>query len=311
MINKTDRYRLALYTNFAYKAKSIGLRWCVAHGSEGYPDSIGRDLDILCYDAAQVKEAVRMFVETAMSDYRTKWLIEPNPIWGKRVLAVSDKYEVAELHILYKINSGLIDCPVDWNKVSDNLFPQNYEVTYFKSVLMPFLGGSAKVERYTEEQINKLPWYLKRLLRKNLKKKRITIFDKLLVYINMFRRGVISNYIFSRSIKRLIPEAATTPIVLLKNDSLIIEKIKLNLSEVFGDFICGDNLNLEKINYHRSRQRLIYITNPRTDIAYDISIKDDSKETLDSLVHEFFNFNQCKKEIYIKQYRNIYLSINR
>lgn len=185
MAEKSVEYRLNVYRSFAEAAKRNGLKWVVAHGCEGYPQTIGRDLDVLCCSKSDIIKAAHLFSDIAKENSKTKWIIEPHPIWGKRVLAISENYEVAELHILYKLNSGLLDCPVNWESVSADLFPSSPEVAYFKSVVMPLLGGSAKLDRLTKDTISGLNYSLRRIYNKMINKRKITGFDKMFAYLQM------------------------------------------------------------------------------------------------------------------------------
>ena len=288
-------YRLNVYTVFANKAKKANLKWVVAHGSEGFPFTIGRDLDCLCFDKENILKAVNLFKESAISIKETKWVIEPNPIWGKRVLAISKNYEVAELHILWKLNSGLIDLKIDWNSVNDDLFPHNENVTVFKSLIMPILGGSKKVLKNDLLQIVALPFPFKRIVEKIKSNERITFVDKLFAYFSVERNPIrlIKNMQYAKKIASKISECATTPLVLIRdNQKEVLKSVCNNLDEIFLDFINGDLLASEEIAIHQSRQRLVYFFKQRNDVKMDYEITNENSMDLDSLVSAFAQYNR-------------------
>jgi len=300
---KSDKYRLRIYETFARGAWANGLKWVVAHGAEGCPQTIGRDLDILCDGVENINLAVELFKEAARKQPDTKWIVEPHPIWGRRVLAISENYEVAELHILYKLNSGLLDCRVDWDKVNDDLFPHSEEVTFFKSKLMPLLGGSAKIERYTDKDVSSFSWSVRRVFMKNNRKKNVTPIDKFLVYlqtggINIFR--MYKNYKYAKNQKSAIPAAATTPIILIKPEQL--PEIANELNEIFLEFVCGDELSSDRINYHQTRQRLVYLTKSRKDLLPELDLSEDDILNLEAIVDSFCSFNASRKKEYLEYF---------
>lgn len=304
---KNDKYRLGIYTRFAQMAKEQKLKWVVAHGSEGYPKTIGRDLDVLCYDLQNIKLAIDLFKKAASSKTDTKWIVAPNPIWGRRLLAISNRYEVAELHILYKLNSGLLDCPVNWDDVTYQLFPTNKRVSYFKSVLMPLLGGSEKVSRLSDKTVGELPWVLRRLYNKIIDHRQVGMLDKLCVY-TMLKFGnmssIFQNYRFAKYIKSLIPISPTAPLFYVCERE-IVGNIRERLNEVFLDFVCCDNLSKEEIGYHQARQRFTYVTMPRTDVKCDIQLSTFADYNYE-IVQAFSDYNFRNMELYEKESNDIY-----
>lgn len=292
---KNVDYRLSVYSLFAKNAKKMGLKWVVAHGSEGFPDTIGRDLDCLCYDVVNIHMAVKLFRDAASTIENTKWIIEPNPIWGKRVLAISKNYEVAELHILWKLNSGMINCEVDWNSVDKELFPHCKKVSVFKSLIMPILGGSKKVLANEYLDTVKLPYSISRLAKKIKCNHKISIADKLLAYISVERNPIrlYKNMQYARHVKSKIPQSATTPIVLIKKDyDDVVDIIRQELNEVFFDVINGDDLSAKEINAIRAHQKLICLSKVRKDFCVDYEIPNVESLDLNYLISVFAKFNQ-------------------
>ncbi|MDR0604735.1 MAG: hypothetical protein LBG80_10570 [Bacteroidales bacterium] len=275
MIFKEDKYRRNIYENFAKLAKYNTLKWLIAHGIEGYPSQIGRDLDIACDGDKHTSLAISLFIDAAKENPATKWIIMPNPIWGKRVLAISDNYEVAELHILQKMVSGLISLTPDFDNFQyiQGIFPVNETVTTFKSLTMSMLGGSKKViDRINEQIFNTLPTCLQQIYLKIKANKDISIIDKIKVYTYYTKSPVtmIENLLYTIIKKIKSYSSPTTPIIYItniSNDNLKI--LKNDLGEIFLDILIGDNMSKKQIKYNQARQRLILLTKQRKDIKID------------------------------------------
>ena len=290
---KSNKYRLAVYEEFARLAKNENLKWCVLHGSEGYPFEIGRDLDVICIDRKNILKAIELFYKAAITISDTRWIINPHPIWGRRMVVVSNKYEAAELHILYKINSGLIDCQVDWKNVTDDFFPQDIKATIFKGYWMQLLGKGIKLSRYTENVQCNLPYSLKRIYDKIKKNKAVSIMDKIFAYIQLGRGNIYRmyrNYVYYRTVKNELLSAATVPVVVIS--SSLQNDIYSILDEAFMKVICGDHLKKEEIVIHQGRQRLVYLTHPREDLS-TISVN-----SYDEIMDAFQTFNENRKAFY-------------
>lgn len=302
---KDDKYRLDVYSRFAQEALKSKLKWVVAHGCEGFPNTIGRDLDVVCYDEIHANNAVNIFVTVAQSDERTKYIIEPHPIWGRRVLAISTNFEVAELHILYKVNSGLLDCSVDWQEVDGReLFPKSTNLTFFKSTVMPLLGGVDRIEKIQSIDVSNAPWSLKHLKKKLLSRKKVCLFDKLLTYLQLgvLRKNIFKNLKYSLVVRDDVQQAPTTPLYILSEDDII--GVKARLDEIFMKIVCGDNMSSNDITYHQSRQRLVYMTKGDDDLEL-IDLRElHGEELCNEIVKQFFCYNRQKEEIYHKYFEN-------
>lgn len=151
-------YRMEVYERFAELVSRRKLHWVMLHGAEHYPQSIGRDLDCLCESTADTAEALACFRQAAEEHADTAWVITPHPIWGQRCVAVSSRYESAELHILPCLSSGPIFYRVNYSQVDwSALFPQDKGAFYTKAVLLPLLANSKKVLKtisaYGEERL--------------------------------------------------------------------------------------------------------------------------------------------------------------
>lgn len=302
---KDDKYRLGVYSRFAQEALNSKLKWVVAHGCEGFPNTIGRDLDVVCYDEIHANNAVNIFVTAAQSDKRTKYIIEPHPIWGRRVLAISTNFEVAELHILYKVNSGLLDCSVDWQEVdSEELFPKSTNLTFFKSTVMPLLGGVDRIEKIQSIDVSNAPWSLKHLKKKLLSHKKVSLFDKLLTYLQLgvLRKNMFKNLKYSLIVKKDVQQAPTTPLYILSENDIM--GVKAKLDEIFMKIVCGDNMSSNDITYHQSRQRLVYMTKGDDNLELIDLRAFHGDELCNEIVNQFFCFNRQKEGIYHKYFEN-------
>lgn len=299
MGSRSDRYRLAVYTAFAQSAKQHNLRWVVAHGSEGYPETIGRDLDALCFDRDNMALAVRLFREVAEQHCDTRWVVETSPVWGWRILAISKRFEVAELHLLFRLNSGMLDCPVDWENVTDELFPHSERVTQFKSVVMPLLGGSQKVLSVSKEVMDSQPWPLRRIYRKIASDKTVGNMDKLLVYVTQGCNPVRMwhNLRYSHLKTQSAYHSQTVPLVQLV-DKRFMDAIEEKLGEIFLKVKCGDNMDGKAIARLQALQYLVCLTDSHQD-AFLIS--DLSYTSLCRLVDEFSRYNEERSALYAIQ----------
>ena len=292
---RSEKYRLKLYEKFSEEAKKINLKWAVLHGSEGYPDTIGRDLDIICSNLEETERALKLFEKVSNDMVSTKWIIYPNPIWGRRILAISNNFEVAELHILNRLVSGLISYNINFDTIDYNeLFPRDKNSNIFKSIVMPVLGNSSKVRgRLNKDEEYLLPNSVIKGYKKINNGGNVNLIDKLHIY-SSYSKGIFdlyNNYMYSIKIKRKKYSSPTTPIVLIEgNDKKFIEKIKEKLEEVFLDFVCGDDMSLKEIRYNQARQRLIYTY--KSNIKADLVIEDKNIDICcNKILDSFYQYN--------------------
>ncbi len=69
---------------------------------------LGRDLDLYCSSDAHKTYLIKMF-KNLLSENGAKWVVEMNPLWGRRCVGVWDNYSYLELHFVDPLNSGLFD----------------------------------------------------------------------------------------------------------------------------------------------------------------------------------------------------------
>lgn len=293
---KSDKYRKSIYESFAKAARQLKLEWVVLHGDEGYPTTIGRDLDIMCRNQEEIKHAIEIFNEVASSNKNTKWIITPNPLWGKRVLAISSDYEVAELHILNRLCTGIINYDINFKNIDYNqLFPKDNEARFFKSIIMPLLGNNRKViKNINDDMYIQPPKTINKYINKIDKYGKINMLDKISIYFtyNKSFKNMFDNLTYTLKIKKNIYISQTTPILKIHNNKFDNNTFFEYLSEVFLDFICGDNLTSKEIKYHQARQRLVYFNINRKDISVDLTLENlDLDEALVKTLDSFKKYN--------------------
>ena len=294
---RSDKYRMSIYEAFAKEAKRKEIQWIVLHGIEGYPDTIGRDLDAYCKKPNDILDAALLFEKVAMQNKLTKCIVFPHPIWGKRVLAISKDYDVAELHILYKINSGIIcyeprfDCITS---VGD--FPIDENATEFKAIVMPLLGNNKKVlKRMEEEHFEKYSTVLQKAYNSLKRRGRITQIDKLRIYLTYLPPvpKAIGAVKYSLSVKKASISAGTTkPIAFMNYTENGFIQLKEMLSEVFTDFMCGNNMPLVRIKKCTAKQQLVYFTDVQFAVG-NVVIVDlaDVARAANRILDSFVEFN--------------------
>ena len=295
---RTDRYRKSIYEDFAKDARAEGLEWIVLHGIEGYPESIGRDLDSYCIDTQTIFRACELFENAAKKNKDTLYVMYPNPLWGKRVLAISKDYEVAELHILYRINSGIIRCVPDMQKkkyIGD--FPYEEKAMEFKEVVMCLLGNNGKViARMEKNGISSYNGVLRSAYKHLKENGAISKTDKVRIYLKYMGSifATIDSIRYSLKVKKERINSATTSIVEFVNYSeSAYEQLRSIIFEVFTDYHCGDTMPIDKMIRCTSRQEFIYLTKPRNDYSDQHLIIDlsDVNASAKQIVDEFNNYN--------------------
>ena len=294
-MGKSDTYRLKIYEAFANEANAQNLKWVVLHGCEGYPDTIGRDLDIVCLDSDSTEKALYIFQLVAQNDPDTGWIIFPNPIWGNRVLATSKQFEVAELHDIGEITSGIIGCKVDFENIYfDHIFPINRDAALFKSVVMPLLGNNKKlINRFSDEEIKHMPKIIAKSFRELCANGKISLLSRISIYLKYWPGIGTAIKTFNKTIKRKRNafKAETTPLVEIGDIKYDISELTEKLNEVFFEFVNGNSKSEKHLNYDRARQRLVFFQN--NEIKCDVLISgENSVEDAVKILNAFKLFNK-------------------
>jgi hypothetical protein len=120
-----------------------GIPFLVMHGLEGYPDQIGRDLDILM--SPRLASSALDRASNLLSGLGWKVAFPP-PLWGQRLVAVKGHTEgtqhYLELHTMASLRWAALTL-VDLEEQSDGTigaFPYSSWATFAKTVLTPLLG---------------------------------------------------------------------------------------------------------------------------------------------------------------------------
>ena len=133
--------RVALAEACAERWSQLGLRWAVVHGLEGYPDQLGRDLDILVHRAdldAMAESAIEVLAASGFDVAR------PPDIWGKRVIGFNGA-EAIELHAVTKISWREI-CLAEEPRSTEmrGPFPVDPWAALAKQVVLPAWAGETE-----------------------------------------------------------------------------------------------------------------------------------------------------------------------
>lgn len=294
---RSDTYRMSIYEAFAKEAKRRKMQWIVLHGIEGYPDTIGRDLDAYCKNRSDILDAALLFEDVALQNKLTKCIVFPHPIWGKRVLAISKDYDVAELHILYKINSGIICYEPRFDSITSvGNFPVEESATEFKAIVMSLLGNSKKVlNRMEEGHCEKYSIALQKAYYSLKRRGKISTIDKLRIYFAYLPPvpKVIGAMKYSLSVKKASINAGTTKPVVFKNytEQRFIQ-LKEMLSEVFTDFKCGNQMSPVKIKKCTAKQQLVYFTDLQCTVENAVIVDiSDVASAADRILNSFIEVN--------------------
>lgn len=299
---KNEVFRLKIYQKLGYLSKTNDVKWVVLHGVEKYPDGIGRDLDVMCRSEKDTHELLTQFSSCLKESY-PKWIIFPNPLWGRRILGVSYNYEVAELHVFDKLRSFNIDQEVEWASISfvDNIFPIYPLARYFKGCLMPALANQDnwKIKCCEVPRIFEVPFYLKCVSKKLDAGVSLNVCDKILLF---FVFQIFHPY---RSFKNIIDwlllkyklfHCPTVPVYLINKCEVesVVRLVGEELNELFLGVQCVDGYNTRTIKKIQSLQKFLYTTKTNSKIKtvfVDSNLTDDA--TLDFIVDTFSGFSNC------------------
>lgn len=286
-------YRFLVYERFAALAKEKGIRWVVLHGAEGYPDSIGRDLDCLCETPKDTDAAMDCFRQAALENGSTKWVVYPHPIWGHRCVAISEHFEAAELHILHGLYSGPISYRVNYDAVDTvPLFPAEEGAGYTKAILMPLLGNSPKVTKAIREYgEDKLPAYMQKAYANLQSKGRLSLADRMSIYqAHCGGPGrIAAALVYSVKNKFLRYIAKTVPVFYLPPELTQEElsNLQQSLQELFLESIDCTRLSHAAIYRLRASQNFLYLRR-RKCFLHTIDVKQHrGKELCDFIVNAF------------------------
>ena len=131
----------ALLTEIAEAWNRRGVRYAVAHGLEGYPDRLGRDVDVLV-QASHVGVAVSAAADAL--EAHGLIVVHLHPIWGPRIVAVEPTSRaMLELHLITELNwrgAALITAPNATRSVGP--IAVDPELSFAKRIIAPLLAGN-------------------------------------------------------------------------------------------------------------------------------------------------------------------------
>ena len=121
-----------------------GIHYAVAHGLEPYPDTVGRDLDILV-PAAYIKMAIDIARNVLQTHGFT--VIHPPPLWGERLVAVKDGEwtNVIEIHTMQRLSwRNVVFADYPNGSARKGPFKIDPWASFVKRILIPLLSGGTQ-----------------------------------------------------------------------------------------------------------------------------------------------------------------------
>jgi hypothetical protein len=145
--------KVALLERIAAEWNGIGITYSVAHGIDGYPEQVGRDLDVLIArrDIARGMDAAQRVLEESGANVG-----RPPRLWGERVIALLDgpTPDMLEVHAVRAFTwngSILADSPVPSERIGP--FAIDPWVSFVKRIIMPLLAGASDRFRGAPSQL--------------------------------------------------------------------------------------------------------------------------------------------------------------
>lgn len=296
--------RKRFYEHVAGAANAAGVRWTVLSGIDGYPASIGRDLDVACAERRDADRLCHVFV-SCLSQFEFPWIVYPSPIWGRRILGITQNYETVELHIVHPVRVGAITLLPAWGAIElvGGLFPSDPVARFFKRCLMPALvGGEGWRTKCAQSPMpDRLPSWMRSVAGKSKTGASITRADRWALYYrylldNPGRAGVsLIQWQLRRAIRRSYPAAPVYRLGRAMDPDAFLELSRRRLGEVFTGFVCVDDLSPKRIQAMQAVQRLVFLSKHRPEIRDVRAIPDDIEsgaKLLEFVVREFCTFNE-------------------
>lgn len=296
--------RKSFYENFARKANEAGVAWAVLSGIDGYPESIGRDLDVTCRSRQDADRLCAIFVD-CMKAHDFRWIVYPSPIWGRRIMGITADYRAVELHVVIPVQVASIALQPDWSAIeyAGGLFPTNALMRFFKRCLTPALARSGGwIEKCAQMRLPPdMPWWLRPVAKKLQAGRELTNWDRASLSASHFLvhplrsiRGVV-RWRVRRGVRRGYPAAPVYQLAGLVDPEEFRDKARQTLGEVFTGVICVDEWSPKRIKANQAVQRLVFLTTERPDVP-DARRAAPSLETeeklMEFLVEEFCRFNE-------------------
>lgn len=260
-------FRKQVYTELANRSIDCNLKWAVLHGIEGLPESIGRDLDVICQSSDDEVKLFKLF-HTILVELGVEWILSPNPIWGRRMLGITHDFNAVELHSIGSIRTLFVEYKIKWDEIAyqHTVFPVEQTAVFFKAAIMPAL-------------VNQKNWQNKSAAHKRPKSApkwmasistaidngHLTSSDKVKFLLRYFASNPATSLLSLRawgSRKINMHFSKTTPIFLLKKEHEveITNYIKTKMGSVFQSTICLNDAGTLKIKRLQSMQNFLYST---------------------------------------------------
>ncbi len=262
-------FRKQIYVDFARHKNLSETKWIVLHGIEGYPNDIGRDLDVTFKGQADLKQMLSTFA-ACLSRHGVPWIVYPSPIWGRRVLGISRDYEVVELHTMSRARCFNVNVFPNWSerKFIEGIFPVESTVTFFKSCLMPALVSDKKWRcKCGEAKVTgRLPWWMARAAVKLRNGEAMTMGRKVCFFGGFFiSHPIASIHNLGAWLKRKLqlyfqPTAPVYRIPSWMEKGTFEKLVRSRLGEIFLEVDCVDDFPWLQIRKMQSRQHMVFLT---------------------------------------------------
>ncbi len=296
--------RKQFYEFFARKAKEAGIAWAVLSGIEGYPADIGRDLDVACRDSQEAQRLRDLFV-VCLRQRGFRWIVYPSPIWGRRILGITEDYAAVELHIVSPVRIGSISLVPAWDRLDmiEGLFPVDPLLRYFKRCLMPALTRNEAWRRKCAETAvpARMPWWIQPTARRIARGEELARADSLklsALYFVAHPAAAIANLVrwrFRRGVRRSYPAAPVYQLADATSSEYFLALARTSLAQIFTGFICVDDVGSRRINALQAIQNLTFLTRSRPDVR-DVRVipgtVSGDRELLTTIVEAFVAFNE-------------------
>ncbi len=296
--------RKRIYNAVARKANNARVRWVVLHGIEDYPVKIGRDLDVMCRSPADAARLLEIF-SACLRREGFRWIAYPSPVWGRRIIGITDEYHVVELHTIERLRIANVDFKPDWETVEyvEGTFPIERSMAFYKACLISVIGGNDPLRCKSNGAFvpARLPWWLEPAVKQARARGAVTTAAKVILCGGFFVAHPLTsveNSLCWLRTKLTSPFQPLSPVYVLPAwmepevfESLVEER----LGELFMDVLCGDKLTLLQVRTHLSRQKLVYMTHGNAKHIATIEIGPGRlgvDDLLDFLVTSFCRFNE-------------------
>jgi len=142
--------RVAVLGKIADAWNRAGLDYAVTHGLEGYPEGMGRDLDVL---VQRNQVSLALFIASEILEEHGWRVARPAPIWGRRLVATrgDSHFEMIEVHTVSSLSwRNTVFATRPGTREVRGTFRVDPWLSFLKSALFPLLAVDfKKLERNT------------------------------------------------------------------------------------------------------------------------------------------------------------------